>query len=346
MNLSTFWGGAEAAPYEIEQSLRFNSGDSPYLDRSVSTNGNARTFTISLWFKKGNNNRRHAFYGAGNTASPSVGGLWFRLDSNENLIAEGGGGTTISVKSSDLFRDHSAWYHFVLAIDTTQSTSSNRVKMYVNGRQISSFSNAGYPSQNYQFVVNTNNATQQIGRAEDAGTFTYHVDGYLAEYNLIDGTQAAATDFGETNSDGVWVPKAYSGSYGTNGFYRKFDSSATNGIGHDQSGNGNNWTAKNLAATDVVLDTPTNNFATYNFLSKSYFATITLSEGNLKSVNSSNTPSGSSLGTIFVNSGKWYCEFRSNSAGDEDAIGIFTEDFNTSASGFYNSEFIALLGGG
>ena len=262
-------GAGSAAAYEIEQSLRFNSADSAYLTRTVSTNGNGRTFTISLWFKKGGKGGvRHAFYGAGDTANPSVGGFWFRVDIQERLWAEGGGGTTISVSSADLFRDHSAWYHFVCAVDTTQSTSSNRVKLYVNGQQISSFNSTSYPSQNYQFDVNLTNASQQIGRANDANTFAYYVDGYVAEYHLLDGTQASASDFGEYNNNGVWVPKEYIGSYGTNGFYLTFDPTATNGIGHDHSGNGNNWTPTGFDTTtydsDVVTDTPTKNFATLN----------------------------------------------------------------------------------
>ena len=320
-------GAGSAAAYEIEQSLRFNSADSAYLTRTVSTNGNGRTFTISLWFKKGGKGGvRHAFYGAGDTANPSVGGFWFRVDIQERLWAEGGGGTTISVSSADLFRDHSAWYHFVCAVDTTQSTSSNRVKLYVNGQQISSFNSTSYPSQNYQFDVNLTNASQQIGRANDANTFAYYVDGYVAEYHLLDGTQASASDFGEYNNNGVWVPKEYTGSYGTNGFYLKFDPTATNSIGHDHSGNGNNWTPSGFSTsgtgTDVMSDTPTTNWCTLNPIYSPATSSNVPRNGNLEVVAAGGGYDQVHIGTQAFTSGKWYWEYKMEGANNYGGAGI------------------------
>jgi hypothetical protein len=206
---------------------------------------------------------------------------------------------TTRLVTNAVFRDASSWYHIVLSVDTTQVTSSNRVKIYVNGSQITSFSTETYPGQNTDLVLN--NTVGHIIGAYTATRFR-HSDGYMAEVNFIDGSALDPTSFGEFKSD-IWVPKTYTGSYGTNGFYLTFEDGAA--IGDDLSGNTNDWTANNLVATDVVLDSPTNNYCVWSAISK--LTTGTLSDGNLSST-------GAAIGTIPATAHQSYWEITANAA--------------------------------
>jgi hypothetical protein len=216
---------------------------------------------------------------------------------------------TTELISNAVFRDSSAWYHIVVAVDTTQATDTNRVKIYVNGEQITSFGTSNYPSLNEDFSFN-NNITHEIGRTPWNSGNLY--DGYFSEINWIDGQALDPTDFGEFDSDtNIWKPKAYAGTYGTNGFYLEFQNSAA--LGTDSSGNGNTFTVNNLTSVDQTTDTPTNNFCTLNPLNT---GTGTLSEGNLKWVTSSSTGI-LTFGTIAIDmdlSNKFYCEMKLNSS--------------------------------
>ena len=143
----------------------------------------------------------------------------------------------MDLRTSQVFRDPAAWYHIVVAVDTTQAAASDRVKLYVNGSQVTSFSTATYPSQNFETRV-SNGHSEQVGA--EATSYSY-IDGYLAEVNFIDGTQLTPSSFGETKN-GVWIPKAISGlTYGTNGFRLTFADSSS--LGDDTSGNGNDFTS-------------------------------------------------------------------------------------------------------
>jgi hypothetical protein len=203
---------------------------------------------------------------------------WFQIQFEDNKLRVGVYDTTyeILLVTTPVYRDVSAWYHVVVAVDTTQATSSNRVKLYVNGVQVTSFDNEIYPSLNFDTAVN-NTVAHYIG---DHPALGYYYDGYMAEVNLIDGQQLDHTDFGEFDEDsGIWKPIAYTGTYGTNGFFLEFkDSSA---LGDDTSGEGNDFTVNNLTSIDQTTDTPTNNFATMNPLNYTPSA-ITYTEGNLK----------------------------------------------------------------
>mgnify|MGYP001239804828 CR=1 FL=1 len=221
-----------------------------------------------------------------------------------------------NLSSNHTLRDVSAWYHFVISADTTQATASNRLKMYINGSQVTSFATETYPSQNADLLVN-NNCLHAIGRYADANSG--HIHGYMAEVHLIDGTAKAPTDFGEFDSNsGIWKPIEYTGTYGTNGFYLDFENSGS--LGADQSGNSNNFTPYNLASTDQTTDTPTNNFATLNSLTP--VVTHTLSEANLKSTNSSGTHGGATATISYPTSGKWYHEVRINAEDSSKGQGV------------------------
>ena len=230
-------GAAAAGDFEVERSLRFNGADGAFLERTPSSSSNKRTMTFSFWFKRAvDTNFTTVFRSYGNASNRHgidfVSGGQLRLWGNYN------GSVAMTVQPTQVFRDFSAWYHFVLAIDTTQSTASNRVKMYINGDQITDFATASYPSQNFDFGFNDSNAETQIGT--DGGTTCNF---YLAEFHEIDGLQLTPSSFAETNAEtGQWVPKNTAGlTFGTNGFRLKFaDNSGTTAttLGKDSSGNG------------------------------------------------------------------------------------------------------------
>jgi hypothetical protein len=188
------------------------------------------------------------------------------------------------IRTTALFRDPSAWYHLVVAVDTTQATSSDRVKIYQNGVQITSFSTAGYPSLNYNTIFNNSGTTYQISGQSVAEYF----DGYISEFHWIDGQALAPTDFGETNDDGVWIPKAYAGTYGTNGFYITGADSAD--LGADYSGNGNDFTSSGLTSDDTY--TPPTGFSA---LSTANLPTPAIADGSKYFQTTLYTGTGSTL---------------------------------------------------
>jgi hypothetical protein len=196
-----------AGGYQIDQSIRFNRDDSAYLTRTPSSASNRRTFTLSFWWKMctipSTTSGGYRIIQAGSTEFG-----W--SDSNNNLYLLDGG---VIFQTSQVFRDPSAWQHIVLAVDTTDATAGNRIKLYINGSEVTNFASGPSVSQNFDFDINDTQA-QNIGK-EGAN----YIGAYVAEFHSVDGTQLDATSFGETNDDGVWVPKKYAGTYGTNGFY-------------------------------------------------------------------------------------------------------------------------------
>ena len=252
-------GGAAAADAAVAtKSLRFNNDDSAHLTRTPSSGGNQKTWTWSGWVK------RSSVSGSG--TYPDLFGAFFgnssrytslRFDPNDKLFFFGGAGSpatnVINLQTSQVFRDFSAWYHIVLAFDTTQSTASNRAKLYVNGAQITDFDTETYPAQNVDYFINQVNVEHVIGSF--FGTLDY-LDGYLADVYFIDGVALDPTSFGAYNSSGVWQAAAYSGTYGTNGFHL-LDFANESTIGHDSSGNENDFTANNLQPSDGAISSPT-----------------------------------------------------------------------------------------
>ena len=309
--------------YKIERSLRFNgSVDSTYLNRTPASAGNRRTWTWSAWIKFSSisASSNGIFEAATNSSNRSV--LVITANSQLQWFDSSGGSTVTQLLTSQVFRDFSAWYHIVLAVDTTQATSSNRVKIYVNGSQVTAFGTATYPSQNFDTQVNAAVAT--VLGAGTAYTPSAFYDGYLTEINFIDGQALTPSSFGETDTvTGAWKPKKYAGTYGTNGFYLNFsDNSGTTSttLGKDSSGNGNNFTPNNFSVTagagnDSLIDTPTpyadggngrGNYATMNPLA----CGVTLTNGNLELTTATSYASSTLLGTstLEMATGSWYWE--------------------------------------
>jgi len=309
--------------YDITNSARFNSGSSDNLTRTLGTATSRRIFTISTWVKRSNLDTVQNVFTAG-TGSGDAG---IRFNSGNELlfyeISSPYSAYNFEVSTSQLFRDVSAWYHILVAVDTTQATSSNRIKIYVNGSQVTAFGTASYPSQNYDGFIN-NNISHRISGAVDTTFGTRYFNGYIAETYFIDGQQLTPSSFGETDFDtGIWKPKAYTGTYGTNGFYLQFKNSAS--LGTDSSGNGNTFTVNNLTSIDQTTDTPTNNFCTLNPNHRGIIGTsATISEGNLKYASSSNGTSNNSMAcSIGFSQGKWYWETKRTNSSIYAVAGIF-----------------------
>jgi hypothetical protein len=316
--------GSGGVPEEwaLEQSLIFDDGSSTNLTRTPSSASNRKTWTWSGWVKRSqlSSSSVFAFFGACDSNAANSNWLGFVNDSLAFIVGDGSTGNVITTA---VFRDPSAWYHIVFVYDSTQGTAANRQKIYVNGVQETSFSASTYINQNVDGYINSNVQHSVGSRIRPSGTSSLFFDGYLAETNFIDGTALTPSSFGETTSaTGQWTPKEYEGSYGTNGFYLKF---ASGDIGTDSSGQGNNYTASNLANSDVVIDTPTNNFATLN-PAVSATSGMVLSEGNLHGVfrSASITNAQQAVSTIDMpaGSGKWYWEMRQTYTGLGFIMGI------------------------
>tara|TARA_R110000796_G_scaffold47592_1_gene114306 strand:- start:235 stop:2949 length:2715 start_codon:yes stop_codon:yes gene_type:complete len=320
--------------YKLENSLRFRASADAYLSRA---NGSTATLatsgTISMWVKKCRNGSREYLMQTGSGTGNSNHFSLFFTNSTADSIKVGQYSVNAYINSTTLYRDSSAWYHLVMAFDSTESTGTDRVKIYVNGELTTNTSSAGASSN---FAMTNNGQTIYIGR--ESG---YPSDTYMSEVQLIDGQTLAATNFGETDDNGTWIPKEYTGSYGNNGFYLKFDdTSSVAALGTDSSGNGNNFTPTNISLTagvtyDSMTDVPTltdedtSNFATRNPLA--YSPSMTFSNGNL-TTNGTLASWYGSASTIFVNSGKWYWETTITVKGTYIQIGAAEEDWLPNSS--------------
>ena len=303
---------AAAGGYEVDNSLRFDDGSSDNLSITPASNGNDRTGTFSWWFKRGDTGATKYFYGQ--TISGSGVGVGILLSSDKIYIFQYDGTSPFNPANYDfgltsqaVFRDHSAWYHAVLSIDTDNSTQADRIKLYVNGvsQTLESAGSQGFPAQNLDTAF-FQSATARIGSDASGGN---NFDGYIAEFVGIDGTALDPTSFGEFDSaTGIWKPIDVSSlTFGTNGFYLDFENSGS--LGADVSGNGNNFTVNNLTSIDQSTDTCTNNFATMNPLNVPTSNAPTFAEGNLET--ESATTSGQRFmgsSTIGLTDGKWYAE--------------------------------------
>ena len=307
-------GDGKPTGYEIDNSLRFNDDDNPYLSRTPSSSGSRTKATVSFWVKRSDvgNDKNNYILEASSSTSP-FNMTRVRFSTDDDLVVDntlnGNAGNGFYFQSDRKYRDVAAWYHIFFSIDVTQANSSDAWRLYVNGVQQTKA--LTHYTQNANLEISQSGVQMNVGRRHD--TSAQNFDGYLAEYHYIDGTVKAYTDFGEFNDNGVWIPKKYDGgSYGTNGFYFKFDQTGTgtnsSGMGADSSGNDNHFAVSNLASTDVTTDTCTNNFATLNPVSN-FHCGATYQEGNTRFV-SDESKYGFNCSSIAVSSGKWYAEFK------------------------------------
>ena len=306
--------------YEVANSCRFEDGDTAHFTRTTETPTNVDKYTFSVWVKRGN-------LGIANTKLFSIADgtygeekLEFNVDDIIWRKTDPDDGCADYERYTDRkFRDSSAWYHILVAYDSSDGTAGDRMKMYINGVQETSFSGSINPDLNENSHVNTASKTLYIGKFKGTGQ---PFDGYMAEVAFVDGVAHAVTDFGEFDSDSptIWKPKDISSgiTWGNNGFWLDFEDSSA--LGNDVSGNNNDLTAVNLAAADQATDTPTNNFCTGNPIYK--MGTSTIAEGNCEISGTSDWQS--LISTFGVSSGKWYAECKLSS-GTNAQIGIVGE---------------------
>jgi len=291
-----------------------------FLSKTLGTSTNTYKGTVSLWFKKSQVSSDQVIYG-NYTSGTQRGKLVLASDNKLMYYQNDGGSVTIKLETTRLFRDFSAWYHVVLSVDTTQGTASDRVKLYVNGVQETVFDTETYPNQNTVFYLNANSVTNYIGQE---GNSSDYWDGSMTHIHVVDGTAYPASTFGETDStSGIWIAKtAPSVTYGTNGFFLKFENSGA--MGTDSSGNSNTFTVGGTLTQNV--DTPSNNFATINPL---YYSSTGLLNGNLTATSTGNSHKNYHS-TIAVDSGKWYAEMKVNSWNGSNNImfGIVADSWN------------------
>jgi len=315
--------------YDVANSLRFNSGSSDYLNRTPSSSGNRKTWTFSFWIKRTKLGVTQYILSA-NDASANYSTFRFNGDQIEHYEYYSSA-VQYSLKTNRLFRDVSSNYHILLAYDTSQGTAANRIKLYVNGVQETSFATSSYPSQNYDSFFNSTSYVNYLGTEGGSN----NADGYMSEVCFIDGTALDPTSFGEFDEDsGIWKPIDVSGlTFGTNGFYLDFEDSSA--LGNDAAGS-NNFTVNNLTAIDQSTDTCTNNFCTLNALNPESQSNSQLSEGNLKLTNVGGNYF-SRTGNIAVTSGKWYAEVKTTQLGSQSQVGIIDITKATGDSWYANA---------
>ena len=305
--------GSISTGYDIDNSLKFEADNTEYLTQTPSSDGDRKKFTISLWVKRTELGSYQTLYGAQPSSGYTNNNTFQFAFTNDDKI--GLGLQTYWVfQTNAVYRDTSAWYHIVIRTDTTQPFSHNRIRLYVNGTQNTSFSTNALSNISEDMLLGVNHTTrQQIGSLI---ANSWHSSCYISEVNLVDGQSHAPSYFGEFDDDtGIWKPKKYTGTYGTNGFYLDFSDSSS--LGNDASSNNNNWTLNNITAADQATDTPTNNFCTWMPL-WAFPKVAGIEEGGTKTNAAFNASTWrGAKGSIGVSRGKWYWE---NKASGNDTI--------------------------
>ena len=303
--------------------------------RTPSSGGNRKIWTFSAWVKRAlksdSNNSR--IFSAGGSSSDYT--SWFMYDANgtnaalqlQNRLS----GSTTSLTTNRKFRDMNGWYHIVIACDTTQATASNRMKIYVNGVQETSFSTEQYPAQDANTHVN-HTVAHNIGSSDDAGYTPRYWAGSMSHVALVDGQQLTPTSFGSTDStSGIWKFKAPAGiTWGTNGFHLKFENSGNMGL--DSSGQTNNFTTSGGTPTQS-LDTPSNAYTVLNGIYNPG-GTVTYTNAN-NTLDEGDNQWKTTFSTLGASSGKYYAEFKCS--GNYTMVGV--ADYNVTKSGTADRNF-------
>ena len=325
--------------FDVANSCRFDEGSSDNLSAdSFGTPTSDKIYTLSWWFKRTKFGEAVYQFGWYDGSRTNSGDIVFDAGDTLSFYHGSDDGNGKLLMPNRLFRDPSAWTHVVWAVDTTQGTASNRIKIYFNGVRETSFSTEVYPDQNAVSKIFHDSNNRIAAQWNAAGTTFYN--GYMAEIVFIDGQQLTPTSFGEFDEDSpnIWKPIDVSDlTFGNNGFYLDFEDSSA--LGDDVSGNNNDFTVNNLTAVDQSTDTCTNNFATWNPLTNSNGA---ITEGNLKYTTSNSSSNyGYRLSTIGVNKGKWYAEIKYTSSSVQALVGIRSREATAVAHylGYYADDY-------
>jgi hypothetical protein len=305
-----------AAAFSVDNSCRFNDGDSPRLYKTLGTPTNLDKWTFSVWVKRGDLTGNPFIFEAYDDVN-NVTRLFFESTDQIAFWNKLGGSYVGQLTTDRLFRDPAAWYHIVAVWDSDNASAGDRMRLYVNGVEETSFALDTNPTSGELCSL----ASGDVFNVGSNGTPGDYMDGYMAEAVLLDGTAATPTSFGEFDEDSptIFKPIDVSGlTFGTNGLYLDFEDSAN--LGNDVSGNGNDLTVANLAAVDQCTDTPMNNFCTLNPLDN-YWSGATFSEGNTKVVTGSGVYAPV-FSTVGLNAGKWYWEVIPTIAGAGNPSGL------------------------
>ena len=314
--------------FNVANSCRFNRADGPNMTKTPGSSGDLRKWTWSCWVKRGSiSNGSQTMFNAGSSSNTQI-----RFDSDDTInFYQYNSGYTARLATNQKFKDPTAWLHIVAHWDTDNGTAGDRMKLFVNGSEVTSFATDTNPNQNLDSYFGASGTALYVG---DKGDGAEEMDGYLAEVCFIDGQNLAPSSFGQFDSDSpnIWKPIDVSGlTFGTNGFYLDFEDSAN--LGNDKNG-GTDLTENNIAATDQATDTPTNNFATLNPLDPSPNA-ITFSEGNLKATGTSGDSARSTFGTFALSKGKWWCEIKVTVGTTYPLIGIIDSSSNRKVATYF-----------
>ena len=341
MPINSFLYPAPSTPtfaYDVANSLRFDDGSSDNLVRTNASATNNTKYTLSAWVKRStlgtNQSLLYNWYDGSSHAY-----IFFATDDKLAIYDQLSGTDNINMKTSAVFRDVSAWYHIVVAVDTTESTQADRVKVYINGVEDPIGTRSAQPGSSASLGMKTNSLSNYMAISSFVNNSSTYLDGYICEYVYIDGQALAHTDLGEFDSDSptIWKPKDVSGlTFGNNGFYLDFEDSSS--LGNDAAGS-NNFSVNNLTAIDQCTDTCTNNFATFNG-ALGYNSTIVLAEGNLKGTTGSTHEAltQSIFSSIGVTQGKWYAEFKVTTNSNHSLVGI-SADMESDADGSSGSAY-------
>ena len=299
--------GSVSTSYDVDNSVkldRLNAEKLQFTFDQAATN--LKKNTLSIWFKRNVIGVNQGLYQFGDDASGEHTYIRFTSSDDKGFLRGNFGSNVQFLLTSQSFRDTSAWYHLVVAWDTTQSTASDRLKVYLNGSEITAFD-----TDNRSSVIPLNHDTPngENGKSVIIGEGVYDISAYIAETNFVDGQALAPTSFGEFDSgSGIWKPKEYTGTYGNNGFYLDFKNSSN--LGEDQSGNNHDFTLNNITAADQSTDTCTNNFCTLNPLVNFKYTTNEITEGATEFGDDTGGGVGGAFGTFAVTKGKWYWEVK------------------------------------
>ena len=331
INSFLYPGAKVTTGYEVANSLRFNSGSSDYLTRTPSSATNQDLWSLSFWIKRSNLGSYQSIYGvyANSTNQETL-----AFDDSDRLYWQLYQSSAVKgqLTTNRVFRDVSAFYNILIVYDSANGTAGNRMRMYINGVEETSFATDTNPSSGQDSQWNSTTA-HTIGRINT----TNYMNGYISELVAVDGTALSPTDVGEFDEDsGIWKPINVSGlTFGTNGFYLDFEDSSA--LGNDAAGS-NNFTVNNLTSVDQSTDTCTTNFATGNPIasqagSAQSNSLLTFSEGNLLMADNSET----GIANFGLSSGKWFWEVKVIADQDGLIIGACNEHFNINAELGYNS---------
>jgi len=341
-------GSISTARYEIDNSCKFEDDNTEWLSKTTGSDWNRVKWTASFWVKRGElgaTSSNVRFFAA---SDPSY-DFRVRFQGTGDTLAFYNSDSTgsCSQNSSAVFRDTSAWYHIIAVWDTANATAGNRQRLYVNGVEVTDFATDSQPAQNQKSVwgkTDDGSGTVTMGIGAQYNYYSGFVQGYcgyMAEWHWVEGQALSPTDFGEYDEgSGIWKPKEYTGTYGSNGFYLDFENASD--LGADASGNGNNWTKNNITAANQATDTPTNNFCTFNPLVR-VNNTPTITEGGTKVIGGGGTWN-QAFGTLGAKKGKWYYEVKIANSGDTAFYGASTfpaEGDNVSSGQLmYNTSFM------